>query len=311
VSSTVPECRAAIRHHSRSFSLASRLLPPGAQEHAVVVYAWCRRADDAIDCAREEAPTRALLRLRAELEQLRAGAAPVEPVLAAFGEALQARRIPLRYPLELLEGMAADVEGVEYHSLDQLLEYCYRVASTVGLMMCHVMGVSHAAALRPAAHLGLAMQLTNICRDVADDWRNSRLYLPADVLRRHGVRGLLPEPGPFPAAAIEGCRGVLRELLALADRYYASSRAGLAYLSPRCALAVDVARRVYSAIGRRIARQGYDVSAGRAIVPRREKLFACAAAVASQTAPWFERFGEPFQPAALEPLSYGPELLRL
>jgi len=177
--------------------------------------------------------------------------------------------------------------------------------------MCHVMGVSHAAALRPAAHLGLAMQLTNICRDVAEDWQNGRLYLPADVLQHHGVRSLRPRPGPFPAAAIEGCRGALRELLALADRYYASSDAGSIYLSPRCALAVEVSRRVYSAIGRRIAQQSHDVSAGRAIVPGREKLLACVAATARQALRWRQHWGQPFQPVALESSSHGPELLHL
>jgi len=311
MSSTAREYGHVIRRHSKSFSLASRLLPPGVRDDALVVYAWCRRADDAIDRAQGEVPAAALVRLRRELEQLHAGSAPGEPLLTAFGEVLRARQIPVRYPRELLDGMAMDAQGVEYHELDQLLEYCYRVASTVGLMMCHVLGASHAAALRPAAHLGLAMQLTNICRDVAEDWQNGRLYLPADLLRRHGVHSLRPQGGPFPAAAIEGCRGALRELLELADRYYASSDAGSVYLSPRCALAVEVSRRVYSAIGRRVARQSYDVSAGRAIVPGSEKLLACVAAAARQALRWRPGWGQPFQPAALEPSSHGPELLRL
>ncbi|HEU4581317.1 MAG TPA: phytoene/squalene synthase family protein [Polyangiaceae bacterium] len=297
---------AAIRRHSRSFSLAARLLPAAAREDAVVLYAWCRRADDAIDRARGEAPADALLRLRRELEQ-----SGGEPLLVAFRRVLRERQIPLRYPLELLDGMEMDVHGVDYRSLDQLLEYCYRVASTVGLMMCHVMGVSHPAALRPAAHLGIAMQLTNICRDVSEDWGNGRLYLPADVLQRHGLSWLRLRAGPFPAAAIEPARGARRELLELADRYYRSSDAGLAYLSPRCALAVEVSRRVYSAIGRRIERQGYDVSRGRAIVPRAEKLLACAAAALHQARSWLRSFGEPFQPATLEASSHGPELLHL
>jgi phytoene synthase len=286
-------------------------LPRSVRGDAVVVYAWCRRADDAIDRAQGEAPADALRRLRRELAGLHAGAGPGEPVLAAFRDVLQAHQIPLRYPLDLLDGMEMDVRGTEYRSLDQLLEYCYRVASTVGLMMCHVMGVSHPAALRPAAHLGIAMQLTNICRDVAEDWQNGRLYLPADVLRRHGLRSLRPAAGPFPVAALEGCRGVLRELLGLAEQYYSSSDSGLVYLSPRCALAVDVSRRVYSAIGRQIARQNHDVNAGRARVPRREKWFACAAALARQTPRWREAIGRRLPVAALQVVSHDPELLRL
>lgn len=326
MSSAEQDSWAVIQRHSRSFALAARLLPPGARADAVVVYAWCRRADDAIDQAQGEPPAAALLRLRRELESLRAGVESSDPVLAAFHDVLQVRRIPLRYALDLLDGMEMDVRGVEYRSMDQLLEYCYRVASTVGLMMCHVMGVSHPAALRPAAHLGIAMQLTNICRDVAEDWGNGRLYLPEDLLRRHGAPALSVRGGPFPIAAVDPCRGVLRELLAIADRYYESSDSGLPYLSPRCALAVDVARRVYSGIGRHIARQNYDVCAGRAIVPRHEKLFACAAALARLTRRWREAFRPPLwsaalssaapssaapSSAALEAVCHGPELLRL
>lgn len=309
------ECVAVLRRHSRSFTLASRLLPQGKRDEAAIVYAWCRRADDAIDQARDEVPAVALRRLRRELDALHSGEASGDPVLAAFAQVVQARRIPLRYPQELLSGMQMDVEGVEYQSLEQLLGYCYRVASTVGLMMCHVMGVSQPAALRPAAHLGLAMQLTNICRDVAEDWQLGRLYLPADLLQRHGVAPLRAGEGPFPPAAVEGCRGVLRELLGLADRYYASSDAGLVYLSPRCALAVDVARRVYSAIGRRIALQQHDVRAARAVVSAQERLFACAAGAARWAAWHTGGFGRALPVVAravpLQTLSYGPELLHL
>jgi phytoene synthase len=311
MSSAAPDCWATIQRHSRSFSLAARLLPADARADAVVVYAWCRRADDAIDRAQGEPPAQALRRLRRELEELHAGGKPEEPLLSAFRDVLQARQIPLRYPLDLLDGMEMDVRGVEYRSLDQLLEYCYRVASTVGLMMCHVMGVSHPDALRPAAHLGIAMQLTNICRDVAEDWENGRLYLPADVLHRHGLPALRLRPGAFPSAAIEGCRGVLRELLGIADRYYCSSDSGLPYLSPRCALAVDVSRRVYSGIGRHLARQNYDVGAGRARVPRHEKLCACIAALASRAPRWREAFRPSFSSTALGTVSHGPELVRL
>lgn len=306
-----PECRAVIRLHSRSFALASRLLPPGNRDEAAIVYAWCRRADDAIDRAHEEAPAEALRRLRRELEALDSGCTPSDTTLVAFQQVLRAHRIPREYPEELLTGMEMDVQGVEYESLEQLLGYCYRVASTVGLMMCHVMGVSQPAALRPAAHLGLAMQLSNICRDVLEDWQQGRLYLPADVLGRHGVTALRPRPGPFPDTAVEGCRGALRELLGLADRYYASSEAGLAYLSPRCALAVDVARRVYSALGPRIALQDHDVRAGRAIVPTHQKLLACAASLTRRAARSFSGVGSPFHSVPLEVMSYGKELLRL
>jgi phytoene synthase len=273
------ECVAVLRRHSKSFALASALLPRGMGHEIAAVYAWCRRADDAVDSCQGYTQRAVLAELEAELDALYAGLEPRGPVLSAFGEVLRERSIPKQYPADLLAGMQMDVRGVRYDNIDQLLSYCYCVASTVGLMSCHVMGVSDVRALRHAAHLGVALQLTNICRDVLEDWGRDRLYLPADVLARHGVRSLdLALGGRFPDHAAAGCRGALRELLALADRYYASGRAGLVYLSPRCAFAVDTARRVYRAIGAGIARHDYDVRAPRAVVSLPRKLALCAAA---------------------------------
>jgi 15-cis-phytoene synthase len=276
--------RASIERHSKSFSLASRLLPQRAGRDAAAVYAWCRRADDAIDESGSESgsePARqALDRLRRELDELYSGAQPGAEELVAFGSVVRATGIPQRYPADLLTGMEMDVAGYRYQSCEELLVYCYRVASTVGLMMCHVLGVSDAAALRPAAHLGLAMQLTNICRDVGEDWRRGRLYLPDELLRRHGAGGLAEQLGsPFPDAAASACRGAMIELLAMAGRYYASSDRGLEYLPFRCALGVNAARRIYAAIGDVLARQDWDPRAPRAVVSASQKLWSCAGAV--------------------------------
>lgn len=279
------DARASIERHSKSFALASRLLPPRAGRDAALVYAWCRTADDAIDEDGPEPPAAALERLRAELAvHYVEGPARLAPA-SDFGEVLRRTHIPWRYPAELLAGMEMDVSGRVYETIDDLLVYCYRVASTVGLMMCHVMGVSDPAALRYAAHLGLGMQLTNICRDVSEDWRRGRLYLPAELLARHGWRGERPQRGAaLPAAALAACRGAARELSALADRYYASSDAGLDYLSLRSAVAVNAARRIYSAIAGELARRDWDVAAGRAVVSARRKLWLCAVATVSTLA---------------------------
>jgi phytoene synthase len=268
--------RVSIERHSKSFALASRLLPPQVGTDAALVYAWCRRADDAIDLRGAEPAENALLRLRGELGALYQGAAPTDPVLCGFGGVLRQTGIPWQYPADLLAGMEMDVAGQRYERFEDLLVYCYRVAATVGLMMCHVMGVSDVAALRPAAHLGLAMQLTNICRDVNEDWQLGRLYLPDDLLARHGVGGLAAELGrPLSATAAAGCRGAVRELLAVAERYYASSDAGLGFLSWRCALGVNAARRIYSAIGAELARQDWNVLGPRAVVSPSRKLWYC------------------------------------
>ncbi len=310
------ECRSAIDKHSKSFSLASRLLPRRTADSVAVIYAWCRRADDAIDVGaadpkEPEAPHAALSRLRRELTSVYAGEEQQDPVLAAFGEVLRAHHIPLHYPAELLAGMDMDVNGHEYATLDELLVYGYRVASTVGLMLCHVLGVSQVSALRHAAHLGLAMQLTNICRDVMEDWQRGRLYLPAQVLARHGVTQLRAgHARAFPDSAVQGCRGAIEELLALAGRYYESSDAGLEYLSLRSAVAVNSARRIYSAIGSKIAGQGHDLRAPRAVVPNYEKLLACAAAFAFTLARQVSSLrSSRFAAVPLDTLTYGPELV--
>ncbi|HWN69346.1 MAG TPA: squalene/phytoene synthase family protein, partial [Haliangium sp.] len=157
-------CRQTIAAHSRSFALASRVLPPRCRDEAAVVYTWCRRADDAVDLAPPGKQAGALVRLGAELDGVYDGEAQEDIALAAFQEVVQRHRIPREYPAELLAGMDMDARGQRYDDMHTLLLYCYRVASTVGLMMSHVMGVTHDGALRHAAHLGMAMQLTNICR---------------------------------------------------------------------------------------------------------------------------------------------------
>ena len=265
--------RAVLAQNSKSFALAARLLPPGVADDAAVVYAFCRRADDCIDLARPSVRPLALAMLRAEVASVWSGAAQDLPQLAALQEVAQRRAIPRDYFDELLDGMEMDVQGASYSSLADLLLYCHRVAGTVGLVMCHVMGVRDPRALKRAAHLGIAMQLTNICRDVAEDWENARVYLPRALI------GDAVAAGPFPAALRERARSSVRALLDEAERYYSSADVGLALLGWRCALAVRTARFVYAAIGRRLEAQGCDVLAGRAVVPLWRKLLLAGRAL--------------------------------
>jgi phytoene synthase len=160
--------------------------------------------------------------------------------------------IPAHYALELIEGMAMDARGTRYGTLKELLLYCYRVAGTVGLMMSHVMGLRDESALKHAADLGIAMQLTNIARDITEDAAMGRIYLPISWLQEAQI----------PPAEIAGPEH--REKLAMlslrllreADRYYRSGDAGLWHLSFRSACAVSAARQVYAEIGSLLLRQG-------------------------------------------------------
>jgi phytoene synthase len=279
-------CRASIAMHSRSFSLASRLFAAEIRDRASVVYAWCRRADDAIDAAGPEKQSDALARLRCELAGVYDGSVPAgDLVLGAFQSVVERCAIPRLYPEELLAGMEMDAAGTHYATLEQLHLYCYRVAGTVGLMMSHVMGVRDDAALRNAAHLGIAMQLTNICRDVLEDWEMGRLYLPRELFAECGVHDLESQLGkPFPSWATAPTALVVRRLLEEAERFYASGDRGLPALPWRCALAVRTARLVYAAIGDEILRSACDVRAGRAVVPDVEKLRLAGRATASALA---------------------------
>ena len=270
------ESRAILARNSKSFALAARLLPPGVADDAAIFYAFCRHADDLIDLAPVEARAGALLQLRAEVDSLYRGATGLDPQLAGLQEMALRRRIPRAYLDELLDGMEMDVRGISYPTLPDLLLYCHRVAGTVGLVMCHVMGVRDPRALRRAAHLGIAMQLTNICRDVAEDWANARLYLPRALL---GKGAPSVAAGRFPERLRGGAAGAVRSLLSEAGRYYASADIGIPLLGWRCALAVGTARRVYAEIGRRIEARECDVLAGRAVVPLWRKLLLAGGAL--------------------------------
>jgi phytoene synthase len=186
--------------------------------------------------------------------------------------------------------------GTFYPSYATLLSYCFRVAGTVGLMMSHVMGVRDEAALRHAAHLGMAMQLTNICRDIAEDWQRGRLYLPDDLLHAAGARGIRARLGDarLPIDAREPLARVTRELLGRAEGFYRSGDDGVSYLSWRSAIAVRTARLVYADIGRVILARGADPFAPRAVVSKARKWMLAFRALVSTRAP------RSFAPARLD-----------
>ena len=296
-------CRRVIAEHSKSFALASRLLPGATADRAAVVYAWCRRADDAVDDLGAGDGAEAIGRLREELEQVYAGTEPSDPTLAAFRAVVREHGIPRAYPEELLLGMEMDVSGTHYPDLDALLAYGYRVAGTVGLMMCHVMGLSDARALRHAAHMGIAMQLTNICRDVLEDWDMGRLYVPSDLLARSGAPDLAGRlGGPIPREAVRPMATAVGALLDEAERYYRSGDLGVHALPLRSALAVRAARRIYAAIGSRVRRMGCDVTRGRVWVSGSAKLGHVAQAAGATAADAARRAITSLRARSTEPL---------
>jgi phytoene synthase len=209
-------------------------------------------------------PEQKLAEMRERTRRALAGEAMDQPEFTALQRVVDLHQVPHRYAYELLDGFAMDVERRRFHTIDDVLEYCYHVAGVVGLMMAHIMGSRRQTALRHAADLGLALQMTNIARDVLHDASIGRIYLPLDWLAEAGV----------PAAEIAEARhrtalhGVVMRLLREADRYYASGDRGLAFLGFRSAWAVGTARHVYWEIGRLVERRRERAWDRRVVVPR-------------------------------------------
>lgn len=274
---------AIIRRHSASFSLASLLLEPLSRRRAHVLYAYCRRADDAIDLV---APARArgeLDRLRSELGDVYAGASLMDPVASEFQRLVFEVGLPREYPDALLQGFELDVLGGRYATLVELYRYCWCVAGSVGAMMCHVLGAPSSPPIVHGVHLGMAMQLTNVCRDVAEDWSRGRLYVPTELLP--GWESLGSSLGTLPPTPEQqrDLSQAVRRLLDAAEVFYRSGDAGLPSLPWRARVAVGTARRVYSAIGQRLLAGGADVSAPRVFVPASHKLWYTARAALDAT----------------------------
>lgn len=269
----VTDSRAVLRKHARSFHLAGLFLPSGRRDRAAVLYAFCRLVDDTADEATDLDEARAgLAALRAEL----VGDVEPRPLVAATRTLLEDGGVGLGPAIHLLDGVEGDLDPVRVADDGELLRYCYRVAGTVGLMMCAVLGVTDRRAHAFAIDLGVGMQLTNICRDVREDAERGRVYLPADRLRRAGSshRVILEgTAGPLGVASVVG------DLLDLADRYYESADAGMRFIPARSRVAILVASRVYRAIGTVLRRHDCDSLAGRVWTSPLDKAVAIAGAL--------------------------------
>jgi phytoene synthase len=264
-------CEEIARHHGRSFYLASRLLPPARQRGVISTYAHCRVADDIVDRASGEGPTATAEVLARWARQL---TSPDEPVAVAFAHTRERYGIPMQPVSDLLSGIQTDLTVTRYANWEELRRYCYHVAGTVGLMVAPILGCRDSKALRHAADLGIAMQLTNILRDVAEDAQMGRIYLPVDEIEAFGCDPdaiLAGQPG-----------GRFSELMAFqidrARSLYASALRGVYALSPSGRFTTLAATKLYSGILGEIEALDYDVYRMRAHVPTARKLRSMAGA---------------------------------
>jgi phytoene synthase len=269
-----------LRHGSQSFFAASLLLPGRVRGPATALYAFCRQADDAIDTGAQ--PGLALARLSGRLDAAYAGTPEPNPVDRAFAATVAAFHIPKALPAALIEGLSWDVQGRMYATMEELMDYAARVAGAVGVMMALIMGVRSAAALARAADLGVAMQLTNIARDVGEDARAGRLFLPLDWLAQAGIdpAAFLANPQATPALS-----RLVRDLLVEAQALYGRAKSGVCMLPLGSRLGIGAAHRIYAAIGQKLAGAGFDSITQRARVSQLEKLLLVLRAGAAIAAP--------------------------
>ncbi len=260
-------CRELMRGGSKSFFLASLALPKRVLSPATALYAFCRVADDAIDNSSE--PAQALEQLRLRLDAIYAGQPGPEVADRALAQVVADQGLPRALLDALLEGFAWDAQGRRYETMEELHAYGARVAGTVGAMMSLVMETRDPRALARACELGVAMQLTNIARDVGEDARNGRLYLPLAWMRE---AGLDPEAWLANPVFDERLAQVIARVLAEAERLYARGECGVADLPRDCRPAIQAARLVYAEIGNRLAASGLDSLRRRAVVGTGRKL---------------------------------------
>ncbi|MDB4943161.1 MAG: phytoene synthase [Labilithrix sp.] len=270
------ELERVLRKGSKSFHLASLVLPRRVRVPTLALYAFCRHADDLVDDAGSDKAARvAVDTLRARVDRLYAGTPGPSVVERAFADVVERFAIPRALPDALVEGMEWDASGRTYETLSDVRAYAMRVAGSVGLMMTLIMGGRAREVLARACDLGVGMQMTNIARDVGEDARLGRIYLPARWLEDAG-----DDPGqllatPRPTRAV---RSVVERLLGEAERHYVRADAGIPYLPADCRMSIRAARLVYASIGGEIARAGHDSVTRRAIVSRRRKLLLVARA---------------------------------
>jgi phytoene synthase len=251
---------AVLATRGRTFHWAKKLLNARHATDATRLYSFCRAIDDVADEAT------CLVEAKRNLATARRSiisGETVDPVIADMLSLMCERGIQSEIVCELIDGVASDLEPVRMPDVGALMRYCYRVAGTVGLMMCRVLDADAAAAAPYAIDLGMAMQLTNICRDIAEDAAADRRYLPAALIGEIEPRELVA-----PAEAIETrVRRVTGTLLDRADRYYESGERGLSYLPLRARGSILVAARLYRAIGGLLKCRRFDYWTNRAAIP--------------------------------------------
>jgi phytoene synthase len=255
-------------HNGKSFHFASRFMPARERDRISTVYSFCRLTDDLVDEAGNVQPAELHVRLDdwlARSQQAYAGGSSGIPVVDQAMTDMRENGVPFRYADELIAGMRMDIDPIEFQDFEQLRVYTYRVAGVVGVWLTKLYGIDDPWVLERAATLGHAMQLTNIVRDVGDDWRRGRVYLPTSLMRSYGLTrddlGTM-YGGSRPVTA--SYRAAMEALMAIADVCYEAAFEAMPFLPPTFRRAVAVAAEVYRGIHTEVRRADYDPISRRA-----------------------------------------------
>jgi 15-cis-phytoene synthase len=270
-------CRDVTRKHAKTFYMATRFLPYHKQRSIFAIYALCRYLDDVVDEAEDLVQKKKITRrqmfsrlksFRIKLIGTYRGMEYENPILIAFSDVLNRFNISLEHPLTLLEGVQADLVKNRYETFGELYEYSYKVASVVGLMTSEVFGYDDPKALNHAVDLGIAMQLTNILRDVGEDLNNNRIYIPKEDLERFGIT----EEELFRKKVCGKFTDLMTFQIGRTREYYQSADTGITMLSKDSRLPVVLARENYSRILNKIEENQFRVFDRRAYLSSAEKL---------------------------------------
>ena len=269
------ECRRVTRREARNFYFAFLTLPARQRRAIYVAYTFCRYCDDSVDAEGTHAEKlRRIEFLRSKLTQAYAGN-PDQPLFIGLADVAATYGIPEEYFQEVLNGVESDLVKTRYASFEELRAYCYQVASVVGLICIHIIGFRGGEeARRRAIDLGLAMQLTNICRDVREDWEFGRVYLPQDELDRFGVT----ESDLENHVVTEGFANLMQFQIDRAREYFSRGRRLLPYLSPRSRACPAALGLIYGGVLNKIEAAGYDVFQERIGLSKGAKLVLMARA---------------------------------
>lgn len=270
-------CRQIAKHHAKTFYLATRFLPKHQQNAIFAMYALLRTVDDLVDVAEDKLShgqltrneiTASIADWKIRLEECYSGLHHDDPILTAWQDTLQSYTIPIEQPFDLIDGVAMDIDFSTFETFDELYVYCYKVASIVGLMTAEIFGYSDKKALDHAIDLGIAMQLTNILRDIGEDIGRGRIYLPLEDLRRFSY-----SPEEFMQKTMNAnFVNLMKFQIDRARRYYASSELGIPMLEKSSRFAVSISSRNYSDILKAIEENNYDVFNQRAYRSLYQKL---------------------------------------